>query len=160
MALEHRNLPSPFGRMMRWNEIMDPFDRLREDMQALAGRYATSGGNGEPEPMLVSYDAVETENAYEFTLDVPGVKRDELSIDFHDGRLTVSGKRQREETDKGKTFHRLQRSFGTFQTSFALPGDVDADKIDARLKDGVLTLSVPKSEAARKKARKIAVKSA
>jgi HSP20 family protein len=161
MAGDLRTLTQPLGRMIRWHEAPDPFASLRGDMEDLLGRYFRPVvSNGETNQMLVDVDVDETENAYVFTLDVPGVKREEIEIDFESGRLSISGERVRETKDETASNHRSQRSFGSFRTTFSLPGDVNGDKIDAKLKDGVLTVTVPKSDDAKKKAKKIAVKAA
>lgn len=141
--------------------IFDPFSRMRAEMDDLFGRYfrpaITNGTNG---VMLVACDVAETDKAYEFKLDVPGISRDDLDIDFEQGRLTISGERHAEEVKEEKSYRRAERSYGSFSTSFALPADVDGNKIHAELKDGVLTVTVPKSDNARKTAKKITVKSA
>jgi len=69
--------------------------------------------------------------------------------------LTVSGERSFEQKDEGTTFRRIERSYGSFRRAFTLPGGIEVDKLEAAFKDGVLTLTMPKSEQA--KARKIAV---
>jgi len=159
MAGDLRDLTQPLGRMVRWHETPDPFASLRGDMEDLFGRYFRPAmGKGESGQMLVDVDVDETDNAYVFTLDVPGVKRDEIDVDFEAGRLSVSGERVRENRDESASNHRSQRAFGSFRTVFALPGEVNGDKIEARLSDGVLTVTVPKSDETRKKAKKIAVK--
>lgn len=159
MAGDLRTLTQPLGRMIRWHDAPDPFASLRGDMEDLFGRYFRPVvTNGEAGQMLVAVDVDETENAYVFTLDVPGVKRDEIHVDFEGGRLSISGQRVRESREETASSHRSQRSFGSFTTSFALPGEVNSDKIDAKLTDGVLTVTVPKSDDAKKKVKKITVK--
>jgi len=139
--------------------VFDPFMRLRGEMDDLFGRYfratPTNGSDGD---MLVALDVTESEKAFEFTLDVPGVKREDIDIDYEQGRLTVSGERRHEETEEKKAYRRSERAYGAFSTSFVLPTDVDGEKIRAELKEGVLTVMVPKSESVRKQAKKIAVK--
>ena len=139
--------------------MLDPFSQLRSEMDTLFGRYfrpaPPNGANGD---MLVALDVAETDKAYEFKLDVPGVKREDIDIDYSQGRLSVSGERKHEKTEEKKAYRRSERSFGAFSTSMALPADVDSDKIQAELKDGVLSISVPKSDDARKQAKKISVK--
>lgn len=138
---------------------LDPFHRLRSDMDDLFGRYfrrfLPEDGTGD---MLVALDIAESDDGYEFKLDVPGVKRGDLDIGFEQGRLTVRGERRHEAEEKKKTYRRSERVHGRFATSFALPADVDGDRIEADLKDGVLTIHVPKSDDAKKQARKIAIK--
>ena len=154
-----RDLTKPFGRMMRWPGTPDPFLSLRGEMDDLLGRYIrTTEPNGVPGEMLVAVDIEETDTAYVFKLDVPGVQCEEISIDFEAGRLTITGERTREVSEDKASQHRAERSFGAFRTAFALPRDVNGDKIDAKLKDGVLTVTAPKSDDAKKKAKQIAVK--
>ena len=74
--------------------------------------------------------------------------------------MLISSKSCHEKTEEKKSYKRSERAFGAFSSSFALPADVNGDKIEAELKDGVLSVSVPKSESARKNAKKIAVKTA
>jgi HSP20 family protein len=140
--------------------MLDPFSQLRGEMENLFGRYfSPAPANGANGDMLVALDVAETEKAYEFKLDVPGVKREDIDIDYVQGRLSVSGERRHEKTEEKKSYRRSERAFGAFSTSLALPADVDGDKITADLKDGVLSISVPKSDDARKQAKKISVKS-
>ena len=161
MAGDLRSLTQPLGRVIRWHEAPDPFASLRGEMEDLFGRYfRPAAANGENGQMLVDVDVDETDTAFVFTLDIPGVKRDEIDIDFEAGRLSISGERVRETKDETASTHRSQRSFGSFHTSFALPAGVNGDKIDAKLKDGVLVVTVPKTEDSRKKAKKITVSAA
>lgn len=139
--------------------LLDPFAQMRNEMDNLFGRYfrpmTTPGVNGD---MLVALDVAETDKAYEFKFDVPGVKSDDIDINYAHGRLTVSGERHQEKAEEKKSFRRSERAFGAFSTSLALPEDVDGDKIQAELKDGVLSITVPKSDEARKQVKKIKVK--
>jgi HSP20 family protein len=90
-------------------------------------------------------DLLETADAYVVMAELPGVSRDDLSISMHDdGRLTVSGvRRERERTCE--EFHRVERGHGGFTRTFHLPVPVDADRITADLRDGVLTVTCPKA---------------
>ena len=84
-------------------------------------------------------------------VELPGMKKDEIDISLHDGVLTVSGERKTEREQKeGETF-RSERYFGKFQRSVTLPSQVDSAKVQAAYKDGVLTVSLPKAEAAKPK---------
>jgi len=143
----------------RFAAAFDPLSRLRGEMEDLFGRYFApmqrSAVNGD---LLVTLDITESETSYDFTLDVPGIDRDDINIDVEQGRLTISGERRQETTDGDKTYRLSERSYGSFSTSFALPDGVDGDQATASLKDGVLTVSLPKSEDARKRSKKIEVK--
>ncbi len=130
-------------------------------MDAWFGRWISpSLANGIAGEMLVAVDTIETDTAYAFHLDVPGMKRDDIDIDIEveEGRLTISDQRAQEEAEEKPSFHRSECALGAFTTSFRLPADANTEKITAELKDGVLSVSVPKSEDKAKKAKKISVK--
>src|SRR3954453_15143098 len=100
-------------------------------------------------------DLVETEDHYLLKADLPGMKQDDVSIEFNDGALTISGERKAEYERKEKGFFRLERSFGKFSRSLTLPDGVDPDKIEAAFHDGVLEVTIPKPE--QRKPRRIEV---
>ena len=103
-------------------------------------------------------DVVETDDAYELMLDLPGLSRDGLDVQFNDGTLTVTGERSVRDAHREGRFHRVERSYGRFFRSFTLGSDVDPDAIEASFDDGVLTIRVPKAEA--RKPRRIDVRGA
>jgi HSP20 family protein len=89
-------------------------------------------------------DLHETAEAYVVTAEVPGLDRQDLEIQMHDGRLTLSGVR-REPAHTCEQYHRVERGHGSFSRTFQLPVPVDAERITADLRDGVLTVTCPKS---------------
>jgi HSP20 family protein len=89
-------------------------------------------------------DVHETVEHYVVTAELPGLRRQDLHIDVRDGRLTLSGIR-RERTAGCEQFHRIERGHGSFSRTFALPLPIDADAITADLRDGVLTVTCPKT---------------
>jgi HSP20 family protein len=89
-------------------------------------------------------DLHETPDDYVITAEVPGLSRDDIEIQMHDGRLTLSGTR-RERGAPCEQYHRVERGRGSFSRTFQLPIPVDADRIVADLRDGVLTVTCPKS---------------
>jgi HSP20 family protein len=91
-------------------------------------------------------DLIENENDYLIHADLPGVSRDDIKINFQDGTLTVSGERRMQNTEDKGDFVRVERSFGHFYRSFALPQMVEVERIKATFNDGVLTIRVPKAE--------------
>jgi HSP20 family protein len=107
--------------------------------------------------MVPSLDLTETPTAVEIRVDVPGLKAEDIDIQLSNGVLTVSGQRKEEKEEKGKTFHRVERRHGAFSRSVTLPAAVAEDKVDAQYRDGVLTISLQKTEEA--KSKKIKVKS-
>ena len=91
-------------------------------------------------------NASETETAYEISADLPGIQPDDVKVELLEGDLSISGKREVEEELEGKRFHRVERRVGEFHRVVTLPGVVNADKIEARFDNGVLTVLLPKSE--------------
>jgi HSP20 family protein len=91
-----------------------------------------------------AFEIKETKEGYMFKADVPGIAEKDLDISRTGNRLTIGGKRESEKEEKGDTFYTMERSYGSFTRSFTLPEGVDGDHIHADLKDGVLTLMVPK----------------
>jgi HSP20 family protein len=91
-------------------------------------------------------DLVETEDHYLLKADLPGMKQDDVSIEFGDGTLTIAGERKAGYERKEKGFFRLERSFGKFSRSLTLPDGIDPDKIAAEFHDGVLEVRIPKPE--------------
>jgi HSP20 family protein len=90
------------------------------------------------------FEVKETPEAFVFTADVPGVKESDLDIRLTQNRLSISGKRESEKTEKGEQFYTTERSYGSFTRTFTLPEGIDAEKISAELKGGVLNLAIPK----------------
>lgn len=101
-------------------------------------------------------DVREHEDSLEFTAELPGLDRSDIDITVEDRVLTLSGERKFESTEERNGYHRIERSYGTFNRSFTLPHEVEQDRVTASFKDGLLTISIPKSEQA--KPRKIEIK--
>ncbi len=94
-------------------------------------------------------DVRETPEAYVVTAELPGLARDDIQITLENNILRLTGERKFERDEKQENYHRIERSYGAFTRSFALPSQVDAERVQANFKDGLLTVSVPKAEAAR-----------
>jgi HSP20 family protein len=103
-------------------------------------------------------DIFEDKDMYTLKLDLPGIKKEDVKISFVDSRLSISGERSQESEHKDSKCHRIERSFGKYYRSFNLPEHVQSEKINAEFKDGQLTISVPKAEAAKPKEIEIKVK--
>ncbi len=104
-------------------------------------------------------DVVETDKSYELTADMPGIEEKDLEVSVANGMLTIKGEKRyaKEEKDEKRNFLRVERSYGGFQRSLALPADADEQKIAASYVNGVLKVTIPKSEKAAKVGRKIAI---
>lgn len=120
----------------------------REIDDAFEGLFPKRSNGDEQAVWAPRVDVSETEDAYHFHLDVPGVKKENLNINFQDGTLVISGNRvsQKKEDDSERNFVRIERSHGRFYRTFELPPQVQQDKIAASYEDGVLEITVPKAE--------------
>jgi len=104
---------------------------------------------------LPPVDIQETAAGYTFRMDVPGLKAEDLDVELHDGVLSIRGSRNEEKREEDKGYVRIERRQGSFARQFRVPTSVRADQLSAKVAEGVLTIEVPKSQAA--EARKVPV---
>ena len=109
-------------------------------------------------PWSPSVDILETENELVLKADLPDVKLEDIEVRVENQTLTLKGERKFEKDEAAKGYHRMERSYGTFVRSFTVPTSVDAEKVAAEYKNGVLTVKLPKKEAAKPRQFKIEVK--
>ena len=140
--------------IVRW----DPFREL-EDMSERLNRVFSrpSVRNTGKENLTVAdwmptVDISETEGEYLIKAELPEVRKEDVKVTVENGVLTLQGERRHEKDEKGKRFHRVERSYGSFVRSFSLPESVDDGAVKAEYKDGVLNLHLPKSEKVKPKA--------
>jgi HSP20 family protein len=118
--------------MLRW----DPFREMAPALSVDLPGYSPA------------FEVKETKDAFVFKADVPGIKEQDIEVSVAGNRLTISGKREAEKEDKGDTFYTYERSYGSFTRTFTLPDQTDGEHVKAELKNGELTLVLPKSAAA------------
>lgn len=104
-------------------------------------------------------DVAETDKDYEITVELPGLEEKDIDVSVTDDVLTIKGEKKQEHEEKRKDYHLTERSFGSFFRSVALPPGVDGAKADAKFKNGVLTVTLPKTTQAQSKVKKIDIKS-
>lgn len=104
-----------------------------------------------------SVDIFEDKDDVVVKAEIPGIKKDDLDVKLEEDTITISGEKKTEEKVEKKDYYRLERSYGSFCRSFRLPTEVQTDKAKATFKDGVLEVRVPKTEEAKKKARKVEI---
>jgi HSP20 family protein len=141
-------------------ERWDPFREavsLRDAMNTLLqDSFVRPGGMpGQAGYSTMPLDVGETENEFVVKAALPGVKPDDVQITVHGDTLTIRGECQAEEEKKGEQWHLRERRFGSFQRSVALATPVDSEKAQAHFEHGVLTLTLPKSEAAKPRQIKV-----
>jgi len=121
------------------------FFGFSRDLRGLLNEMFGSGENGgEAVAFAPQMNVAETEKEYELTFDLPGLKPEEVKVEMQEGQLTVSGERKVEKEDEGKTWHTVERRYGSFRRSISLPTSVKDDEIDAEFKHGVLHVRLPK----------------
>lgn len=145
-------------RPEEWSLLGD-IDRIQGTMNSLFedfGKNARSSGQTWPTSFLSPpCDVQETEGHYVLSLDLPGLKKDEIKIELLDTELVVSGERKKETQSASGESRRTERFYGRFERRFSLPAQVDANSIEAEYEDGVLSLVIPKAEAVKPKQIKI-----
>ena len=140
----------PFGRTSMFRSGFDPFADLRKEMDRLTddfGRgWLTSDAGDRKGFLLPKVDVAETDGGLELTAELPGFDEKDVSLDVHDGILTIKAehKEDREEKDEKKHYHLIERSRGSFLRRVALPFEADADKASAHLEKGLLKVIVPR----------------
>ena len=145
--------------IVRWEPFRDllatqrDFDRLFKE--------AFSPFSGETEQSTRAWappvDIYETDNNIVLKAELPGIDPKDLEIRVEDNTLYLKGERKFEKEVKEEDYHRVERSYGAFSRSFSLPSSIDADKVKAEYKDGLLTLTLPKREVVKPKTIKIDV---
>lgn len=136
---------------------IDPLANLRLFEDAFTRMLSEPRSN---RPWSPAVDIYETENELVLKADLPDVDLKDIDVRVENQTLTIAGERKYEEnTETGKSYHRIERSYGTFMRSFAVPPTFDTEKIGAEFKNGVLSVSLPKKEAAKPRQIKIEMKS-
>ncbi|WP_029919697.1 Hsp20/alpha crystallin family protein [Nevskia soli] len=107
---------------------------------------------------IPAIDIVEHDKDFQITAELPGMDESNIEVKLSNGMLSITGEKKEEKEENKKNYHLSERHYGAFERSFRLPESVEADKIEAHFKDGVLTVSLPKDGEAQKSAKKIAIK--
>lgn len=143
-------MPSELGPWRPFREavsLRDAMDRLFEDSVITPKSIGA----------MPKIDIKETKDSIVVKAELPGIEEDKVDVEIMDNVMTISGKKAEEKVEEGEGYHYKESHTGTFQRSFSLPADVKAEKAEADMKDGILTIKVPKIEP--KKAKKVSIKS-
>jgi HSP20 family protein len=145
--------------LIKWNpsrELLDMEREFNRMFRSLSGRFGF--GNGEETEREYENavwsplsDIYEDKDNFVLTMDLPGIKKEDVKISYVDGQLHISGERKQEKESKNGKYHRVERNFGKYFRSFTLPNKIKHDKIDASFKDGQLIVTIPKAEEAKPK---------
>jgi len=148
-----REIDSAFERFGSFRSFRDwhfPFDMPRG---------ASALSNAVKSEIATRGDVVENKKSYDITLELPGVEEKDIDVSVDAGILTIKGEKRSEETKDEQDYYMRERHFGSFQRSFQLPDDVNADKIAASHVNGVLTVKLPRKKRAKPKGKRISIKS-
>ncbi len=146
--------------LIRW----DPFremSSLQERMNRLMSDFRTRTPWTEEEmaqgAWVPAVDIYETKDSIVLNVELPGVTKEEISLEVKDNTLTLRGEKKMEKDVKEESYHRMERTYGSFMRAFTLPSTVQQEKVKARFKDGILEVSIPKAEEAKPKQIKVDV---
>jgi HSP20 family protein len=103
---------------------------------------------GQEGKFMPGVNMIETDQALEVTVELPGMAPEDVKVEIHEEALWIVGEKKEEKEEKGKTFHRIERRAGAFRRVLPLPVEVLKDKVEARFVDGILTIALPKAEKA------------
>lgn len=144
--------------IVRWEPFRE-LSTLQNEMNRLFNTAfdapAGSNGGNTLRRWMPAMDLVETEDHFVLRADLPGLKQDDVKIEFEDGTLTVSGERKAEHESKNEGYYRVERAFGSFSRSLTLPHGIDPEAVTANFDNGVLEVRIPKPEA--RKPRRIEI---
>ena len=149
-----------WGPLARWSPFRE-MERMQREMDRLFNGGLAAFGRGE-EAMTISewapcVDITEDNKEFVVEAELPEVKKEDVKVTVEDDVLTIRGERKAEKEETGKKYHRIERSYGSFERSFTLPEAADAGKISSEFKDGVLTVHLPKNSNGKRKAIEIKV---
>lgn len=141
-------------------EAWDPFRAVRELMRWDPFREMAPMVAPTDREWMPAFEVREDKDGYHFKADLPGTKREDIDVSLTGNRLVIAGKRESEKETKDDTFYAYERSYGSFRRTFTLPDGIDTEHVTSELKDGVLTLVVPKKAEAQAKKIPIAAPAA
>ena len=161
MAIRHL-IPSGKKNVPVKREDEHPFAILRHEMDAMFDNFFRSFDMEPFESRLGVFtpkvDVAESDKEIRITAELPGMDEKDIDVSLQNDMLTIKGEKKEEKEDKGKDYYRMERSYGSFSKSIALPVEVETDKVEAKYKKGVLSITIPKTAKAVAETKKIAVK--
>lgn len=152
VKVEPTKAVSPFEEMEKWfgDVFRRPFSLMRPS-------WWPGLKMPEIEEITPSVDIFTEGDNVVVKAEIPGMKKEDLDITLTEDTITISGEKKKEEKVEKKNYYRLERSYGSFTRSFSLPAEVQTEKAQAKFKDGVLEIRVPKTEEAKKKEKKVTI---
>ena len=144
------------GKLQLWSQVTDLWN-LQDEVNRLfrdAGFGSRRHGDEERGELSIwapAVDIAEDKEGVKLSVELPGMRREQIKLGVEDGVLTIKGERKFTDETRRENYHRIERSYGTFMRSFTLPSTVQQEKITAAMRDGVLEILIPKKEEAKPK---------
>ncbi len=137
--------------LVRYRNEVSPWNALRELETHFNRMFNDENGTTVPKDWIPAVDVSESDEAYIVDWDIPGMKREDITLEVFENTLMVRGERkaEHEDEDKKRGYHRVERSYGSFQRSIRIPGGFNPDEVTANFNDGVLRVTLPKTDEAR-----------
>jgi HSP20 family protein len=164
-------VPWRWGALRGFDEdrSLDDFRTEMETLHRTIDRLFADAWGGSFAPSLLStsntlvtprLDAAEDDRAFRISVELPGMSDKDVAVTVDNRVLTIRGEKKEEQEKKDKDVYRRERAYGSFRRTIELPTEVDSAKIEAKFKDGVLTIELPKAKAAQERVKQIPVKAA
>lgn len=159
MALPSMLRPGRTRGSVANRDLWDPFSSLRGDIERMFEDFSRQGGWAPATGGLMAprIDVSESEGELKIEAELPGVEEKDVEVVLANDRLTIRGEKKQETEEKKKDYHVVERSYGSFARTIALPFETEADKVKADFANGVLTVTVPKSPEVKAQEKKIRV---
>ena len=152
MRVEPSRGLSPFEEMERVAE-----DLFRRPFSLLGPSWLQRMRMPVMEEVTPTVDIFEEGDEFVVKAEIPGINKEDISVDITDSTVVISGQKKKEEKVEEKNYYRMERSFGSFSRSLRMPAEVQTDKAKAKFKDGILEIRVPKTEEAKSKEKKVPI---
>jgi HSP20 family protein len=142
----------PFGTVRRRGDLFGDLSRMQQEMNRFFDEFfGERQGEMAESNWMPTVDVSENDAEMIVRAELPGMKQEDIDVNLQDNILTLSGEKKQDEKVEKENYHRIERSYGSFTRSFTLPENVKADDVKASFKDGVLSITLPKTEAAKPK---------
>lgn len=148
---------SPFKESENWmTDLWRPLQEMQSRLEHVFGRSTSKEALAlaDWKPLV---DITEDDKEYLVKAELPDVKKEDIKVCVEDSTLSITGERRSEKEEKGKKFHRIERSFGRFERSFTLPDNADATKVTSEFAEGVLKVHLPKTQATKSQTTEIPI---
>ncbi|HEY0071404.1 MAG TPA: Hsp20/alpha crystallin family protein [Chloroflexia bacterium] len=144
--------------MRRWDKMFDSFFNRALGNWGMQPAWGNTGGFNTLGNFTPAINVTESDGEYKVTAELPGMDEQDIELSLHKDYLTIKGEKKQEHEDKGNGYHRVERSYGSFQRTIPLPQEVDPDQVAANFQKGVLTITLPKLPEVQSGAKRIAIK--